>query len=315
MLHLDPGVHLNEVGVAVPVHQELTGAGVAVTHGLAQADGAVKDLLPGLLGHGEGGGVLHHLLVAALDGAVTVEEVDHIAVVVRQDLDLHVLRALQVFLDEDLVVAEGLLGLVDGLLELLGHLLLAVDDAHPAAAAAVGGLQHYGVTHLAGHFYGLLGGLHGVVHAGDDGHLRGDGDLLGGDLVAHGVHALHGGADEDQTVLLALLHQDRVLCQEAIPGVNGVNVVVLGDLDDGGDVQIGIDGALLGVEGIGLVCQGTEHGVLVFLGVDGHGGDSQLIQGTEHPDGDLSTVCHQNSLEVLDAYFTHKQTPSYNVLR
>lgn len=83
MLHLDPGVHLNEVGVAVPVHQELTGAGVAVAHGLAQADGAVKDLLPGLLGHGEGGGVLHHLLVAALDGAVTVEEVDHIAVVVR----------------------------------------------------------------------------------------------------------------------------------------------------------------------------------------------------------------------------------------
>ena len=61
------------------------------------------------VGHGESGGVLHHLLVAALDGAVTVEEVDHIAVVVRQDLDLHVLGALQVFLDEDLVVAEGFL--------------------------------------------------------------------------------------------------------------------------------------------------------------------------------------------------------------
>lgn len=123
MLHLNPGIHLNEVGVAVRVHQKLAGAGVAVAHLLAQTNGTVKDLLPGGLGNGEGGRILHHLLVPALHGAVTVKQVHHIAVVVGQDLDLHVLGALQVFLNKDLVVAKSLLGFVNGLLELLGHIL------------------------------------------------------------------------------------------------------------------------------------------------------------------------------------------------
>ena len=311
VLHLDSGVHLDEVGVAVPVHQELTGAGVAIAHGLAQTDGAVEDLLPGELGHGEGGGVFNDFLVPALHGAVTVEEVNDVAVVVGQDLDLHMLGALEVFFDEDLVIAEGLLGLVDGFLKLLGHVLGAGDDAHAASAAAVGGLEHDGVADLLGHGHGLFHGLHGVVHAGDDGHVGGDGDLLGGDLVAHGVHALHGGADEDDAVLFTFLHQDGVLGQEAIAGVDGVHVVVLGDLDDGGDVQIGVDRALFRVQGVSFVRQGAEHGVLVFLGVDGHRGDAQLVESPEHADGDLSAVCHQNSLKVLDTYFTHKQTPFY----
>ena len=311
MLDLDPGVHFDEVGVAVQVDQELAGTGVAVADLLAQADGAVEDLLAGSLRHGEGGRILDDLLVAALHGAVTVIQVDHVAVVIGQDLDLHVLGAAQVLLDEDLVVAEGLLGLVDGLLELLGHVLGLVDDPHTAAAAAVGSLQHDGIADLLSDLQGFLGGLDGVVHAGDDGHVRGDGDLLGGDLVAHGVHALHGGADEDDAVLGAFFDQDGVLCQEAIAGVNGVHVVVLGDLDDGGDVQIGIDGALLRVQGIGFVGQGAEHGVLIFLGVDGHGGDAQLVESPENTDGDLTAVGHQNSLEVLDMYFAHKLTPSY----
>ena len=234
---------------------------------------------------------------------------DHVAVLVGQHLDLHVLGAAEVLLDEDLVVAEGLLGLVDGLLELLVHVGLFVHDTHTAAAAAVGGLQHDGVAHLGGHFLGLLGGLHGVVHAGDDGNVGGDGDLLGGDLVAHGVHGVHGGADEGDAVALAGLHQVGVLCQEAVAGVDGVHAVLLGDLDDGLDVQIGIYGAGLGAQGIGLVRDGAEHGVLVLLGVDGHGGDAQLVQSPEHTDGDLAAVGDQDSLEGLDSYFTHKRTP------
>ena len=306
VLHLNTGVHLDEVGVALQVHQELAGTGVAVAHVAAQSQSALEDLLAGCLGHGECGGVLHHLLVTALDGAVTVIQVDHVAVVIGQHLDFHVLGAAEVLLNEDLVVAEGLLGLVDGLLELLGHVSFLIDNSHAAAAAAVGGLQHDGVADLLGHFHGLFHGLHGVVYAGDNGDVGSDGDLLGGDLVAHGVHAVHGGADEDDAVLLALFHQDGVLSQEAIAGVNGVHVVFLGDLDDGSDVQIGVHGALAGVQGIGLVGHGAESGVLILLRVNSDGGDIQLVQGAEDADGDLTPVGHQDSLEVFDTYFAHK---------
>ena len=144
-----------------------------------------------------------------------------------------------------------------------------------------------------------------MVNAGDDGHVGGDGDLLGRDLVAHGVHAVHGGADEDDAVLLALFHQDGVLCQEAIAGMDGVDVVVLGDLDDGGDIQISVNGAALGVQGVGFVSQITESGVLVFFGVNGYGGNVQLVQSTEYTDGDLAAVGDQNALKLSDAYFAH----------
>ena len=305
VLHLDTGVHLDEVGVALQVHQELAGTGVAVANVAAQSQSAVEDLLAGCLGDGEGGGILNHLLVAALNGAVTVVQVDHVAVVIGQHLDLNVLGAPQILFDEDLVVAEGLLGLVDGLLELLLHVGSLVDDTHAAAAAAVGCLQHNGVANLLGHFQGLFHGLHGVVHAGDDGHVGGDGDLLGGDLVAHGVHAVHGGTDEDDAVLFALFHQDGVLGQEAVAGVDGIDVVVLGDLDDGGDIQISVNRAAFGVQGVGFVGQVTESGVLVFLGVNGNGGNVQLVESTEYTDGDLAAVGDQNALELSDAYFAH----------
>ena len=306
VLHLNPGVHFDEVGVALQVHQELAGAGVPVAHVAAQSQGAVEDLLAGSFGDREGGSVLNHLLVTALDGAVTVVQVDHVAVVIGQDLDLHVLGAPQVLFNKDLVVAEGLLGLVDGLLELLGHVCFLINNAHAAATAAVGGLQHHGVANLLGHFHGFLHGLHGVVHTRDNGHVGGDGDLLGGDLVAHGVHAVHGGADEGDAVLFALGYQVGILSQEAVAGVDGVHVVLLGDLDDGIDVQVSVHGALARVQGIGLVRQGAEHGVLILLGVDGNGGDAQLIQCAEHTNGDLTAVGHQDALERLDAYFTHK---------
>ena len=305
VLDLDTGVHLDEVGVALQVHQEFAGTGIAVANVAAQCQSAVEDLLTGCLGNGECGRILDDLLVTALDGAVTVIQVDHVAVVIGQHLNFHVLGAAQILFDEDLVIAEGLLGLVDGFLEFLLHVLSLVDDTHAAAAAAVGCLQHNGVADLLGHFHGLFHGLHGVVNAGDDGHVGGDGDLLGRDLVAHGVHAVHGGADEDDAVLLALFHQDGVFCQEAVAGVDGVDVVVLGDLDDGGDIQISVNGAAFGVQGVGFVSQITESGVLVFFGVNGNGGNVQLVQSTEYTDGDLAAVGDQNALKLSDAYFAH----------
>jgi hypothetical protein len=57
--------------------------------------------------HAGRGRLLQHLLVAALHRAVALEQVDAVAVAVAEDLDLDVARALQVFLDQHVLVAEG----------------------------------------------------------------------------------------------------------------------------------------------------------------------------------------------------------------
>jgi hypothetical protein len=51
--------------------------------------------------------LLDHLLVAALDRALALAEVDDVAVLVGQHLDLDVARLLDELLDEHAVVAEG----------------------------------------------------------------------------------------------------------------------------------------------------------------------------------------------------------------
>ena len=90
-----------------------------------------------------GGAFLDQLLVAALHRAVALPEVDHVAVLVGQHLHLDVPRVLDVFLQVDVGVAEGGLGLGLGLLQ--GRLQGQVvhGHAHAAAAAAGRGLDQH----------------------------------------------------------------------------------------------------------------------------------------------------------------------------
>ena len=72
----------------------------------------------------EGRGDLDDLLMAALHGAIALEQVDQVAVLVAQQLHLDVAGAGDVFFEEDVGDAEGRAGfapgLVEGLVELVG---------------------------------------------------------------------------------------------------------------------------------------------------------------------------------------------------
>jgi len=68
--------------------------------------------------------------LAALHRAVALAQVHPVAVLVGDELDLHVARPVQVLLEVDLVVGEGRLGLAPGELQRRGQLLLG---AHPPA--------------------------------------------------------------------------------------------------------------------------------------------------------------------------------------
>ena len=305
VLHLDAGVHLNEVVVSVGVHQELHGAGADVAHAFRDLHGVGAELLPGLLRDGPGGGHLHHLLVAALQGAVPLAQVHHVAILVAQDLDLDVLGFHDELLDEDVVIAESLLGLALDQLKGGLHLLWRVAAAHAPAAAAPGGLQ----DHREAEAHGLLQRLVPVPQrlgaAGDDGHPAADGDLLGGQLVAHPGHGVGLGADEGDARLLAGPDEVRVLGEEAVAGVDGVHTPAPGEIDDLADVQVGPQGAVLLADEVGLVGLGAEETQGVLLGVHGHGVEAQVIAGPEDADGDLAAVGGEDFLKVT---FWHRRS-------
>ena len=78
--------------------------------------------------------------MAALQRAVALAEVDGVAVLVGQHLELDVARVAEVFFEVHGVVAEGRLGLAAGERNGVQQRRLGVHHAHALAAAAGGGL-------------------------------------------------------------------------------------------------------------------------------------------------------------------------------
>ena len=136
MLHLKPGVHLEEVEALLFVDQELHGSRAGVIHGPGRFDRGPAHRLAGLLADEGRGGLLDDLLVAALDGAFPLEQVNHVTVVVGQHLNLHVPGLRDVTLGVDGVVAKSGAGQGPGPVERRGQLPFLQDHPHSLAAAA-----------------------------------------------------------------------------------------------------------------------------------------------------------------------------------
>ena len=111
MLDLKPRIHLEEIEVAILVDDELDGAGGIVADGLGERHRLRPHRRAGLGVDERAWRLFDHLLVAALDRAFALAEMDDVAVLVAKHLDLDVARLLDIFLDEHAVVAEARLGL------------------------------------------------------------------------------------------------------------------------------------------------------------------------------------------------------------
>src|SRR5918994_6610193 len=117
VLHLDPGVHLEEEVLAFLREQTLDRPGRAVADRPGRVDGDLPDPLAEVFRDGGRRRLLDQLLVATLDRAVALPEMDHGAVRVGQHLNLDVPRVLEVALDIDSRVGEIGLALAAGGLE------------------------------------------------------------------------------------------------------------------------------------------------------------------------------------------------------
>ncbi len=105
MLHLDARVHLDEVELVILI-EKLQSPGTAIAHRLAGFHTAISHDAPLARGDSGSGSFFDHFLVAALHRAVSLSQVNHIALAVRQHLEFDVPRAFEKFLHVDLVVGE-----------------------------------------------------------------------------------------------------------------------------------------------------------------------------------------------------------------
>src|SRR5687767_15411008 len=101
MLDLHPGVDLEEVETPLVVEEELEGARVGVLDGAGRIHHRAPELAPHLLGDRNGGALFEQLLVAPLDRALALAEMNDGAVMIAEHLELDVSGILDVFLDVD----------------------------------------------------------------------------------------------------------------------------------------------------------------------------------------------------------------------
>ena len=111
VLDLDPGVHLEEVVIPVGVEQAFDRPGRPVAGGPSRRDGDRSDSLAQRVVDGRRRRLLDELLMAALDRAVALAEVDDVAVSVCQHLNLDMAGVRDVLLDVDGRVREVRLAL------------------------------------------------------------------------------------------------------------------------------------------------------------------------------------------------------------
>ena len=299
MFDLDAGVHLDEIELAtVHIHQEFDGPRAFIADMGADAAAQIADLGALFGGQVGGGGAFHHLLVAALHGAVAFKQVIDVAVLVAQNLHLDMPGAQDHLFQIALAIAKGGLCLAPAFTHLVGQLLGAIDRAHAAPAAAPAGLQHQRIAHLGGLTAHLVHIVAQHFGGGNDRHAGRNRHAPRRSLVAQRPHGGRRGADEGDARAFAGIDEIGVLGQKAISGVDRIGPRQLGDADDLGDAEVGPHGRHPLADPVGLVGLEAVQAQLVFLGKDRDGFLAHLIGGAHDANGDLAAVGDEDLLEV-----------------
>src|SRR4029079_5394245 len=135
MLDLKPGIHLEEIEIALLVDDELDGPRRIVADRFGKRYRLSTHRRARLGVDERARRLLYDLLVPSLYRAFALAEVDDVAVLVAEHLDLDMARLLDIFLDENAVVAEARTCFGLGRGEALLHFFAAVGDAHAFATA------------------------------------------------------------------------------------------------------------------------------------------------------------------------------------
>ena len=172
MLDLQPRVHLDEIK-RVRVGDELDRARVDIVHGRRRGARGCRHLGAAHFRHRHRGRFLHHLLMAALQGAFALVERDHVAVRIAEHLDLDVPWPRDVFLKEQRIVAECSLRLAFRACERVLDLACRLDAPHAPPASAGGRLDKNGKSDALRCVPHRRGALIGPVIARHDRHAGG----------------------------------------------------------------------------------------------------------------------------------------------
>ena len=298
VLDLQTRVHFQKIELPVARQHELDGAGTDVVHRLGGGDSGGTHLQAQRVIDRRARGFLDHLLVATLHRAIAFAKVHDIAVAVAEYLDLDVAGVHHRLLDQELAGTKGVLGLAARRADVLQQRRLLEHQAHAAATATGGRLDHDWQAGLLGLVDQGVVVLVVALIARHAGHARRDHADLRGALVAHRLDGSRVRADEDQAGVLHRLREGLALGKETVAGMDRLRAAGLRRCDDLLDDEVGVlrrrraDVHRL----IGLA---HMQALRIGIRIDSDGLVARLLRAADDPQRDLATVGNQHLVETL----------------
>jgi hypothetical protein len=147
-------------------------------------------------------------------------------------LHFDVTRTLNVFFDQDVIVAERRRRFALARSERIGEFFRLLDQPHAFAAAACNGFDQNGIANLAGALGEKLRRLVFTEIAGCHRHAGFGHQLFGGVLEPHGANGMGFRSDPDEAGLHHGLRELRILRKEAIARMDRLGAGLLSGGDD-----------------------------------------------------------------------------------
>ncbi len=258
--------------------------------------------------------LLDDFLVAALDRAVALEEMDAIAMRVGKDLQLDMPGPRQILLDQHHIVAERCFRLALGRGERGGEITRALDDAHTLAAAPGGRLDEDGITDAVRLCLQKLLALFRPVIAWDKRHPGFRHQGLRRRFRSHGADRRCRRADEDDAGSGAGFGEIGILGEEAITGMNRLGAALPGSGDDALDREIAL-ARRRRADPIGLVGHGDMERAGIGIGIDRDATDGETARRPHDAAGDLAAIGDEDLAEHPHIRKTPKRVFSIGALR
>ncbi len=231
-----------------------------------------------------------------LQAALSLAEVDDVAVGVGEHLHLDVPRAFDQSLDQQRAVAERTLCLTLCGCNLGSEIVVGRDHTHALATATGRRLDE----HWKPDAQCLRGQLRIVQpdpgDSWDHAHAASLDRRLGADLVAHRLDRLDRWPDENDPGVRTGRGECTVLGQEPVAGVQRLRARRDRSLDDPLDREVALRGRGR-AETPGNVGVGDVPGVHVGIAVDRDGADAHRPQRADDADRDLSAIGDEHSVE------------------
>ena len=293
---LDAGIHFEKVVVARVIDEELHGAGVFVVDGFGEFDGGLAHPFTQIVIEKGGGGFFKELLVAALDGAVALADVNNFTAFIAQDLEFDMVRFFDEFFEVDVGVAEGFFRFHPGGEESFDEADVVMGGSHAFAAATSDGFDHHGVSDFFCGFDGFMFGSDGAIATWGDGDASFAGIFSGEGFISHFTNGIRGRTDEADVTGLADFGEVGAFREKTVPRVDGVDIADFGGGDDAIDFKITLCAGSW-ADADGFVGGLDVKGVVIGFGVDGESTDAEVFAGADDAEGDLAAVGDEDFVE------------------